>query len=429
MAQTGRLQAVVDYSSPGAADELSPPLRRAWNDTIARNHRDALEEFAKVPDAGRFVSAQPLLGMPAPTTWTPVPRQLVSCLGRSRARAVCDADELPTASPGQVLAGGREWQNEYCEYRVLRRCDASGTLRPKRVEITTELREYWLCLAVEDPQRVLSLAREVLCDETVGLLDLFGCDPSELTPAERESAFVAYTAGSAVRNPTLRQAPRGRCNRERALFMCHPINGLDDLFFITLFGGQPFARHSGGAVVPVPLMWIFSANPGFTDSQDRRQLRDTYCRHADPAAAGVAYAAAFAGSRVALADPPGVYLRREDFDASALRYRSRPIAERGWVRWRRPDAGDRHQRVEVGPGDDEDAFLDDIQICRGLTAVPLTGGFQLLELLSVGPQLVAEAPRLPVPERRLLDPPTSDIRCGSHDSDICTQLRALLGTG
>jgi hypothetical protein len=430
---SSRRAATDGYRTPGAADDLDAERLAAWQQAVEQAYQDALSEFQPqdgsppAERAGQYVSPRPIQGREIPLTWQPVPRQLVGCLGRRRARAICDADEVPGLDPKaakDTLAGGREWHNEYCEYKVIRRHDdKTGRLRPKRVEITTELREYWVFLARECPESLLSLAREVLENEKVTYDDLYGQNPVELTPEKRQEAFVRVSAGSDVRDP--RVAPRGPCNRDRALFMCHPINGLDDLYFISLFGAQPCARRQDGELLPVPLMRLFLDNPWFRASADDvRQLRDTYCRNADPSAAAVAYAAAFAGARVALADPPGVYLREEDFDLTALRYRSEPVDER-WVRWRRPETGTRHQRLEVGPRDEDDAFLDDIDVCRGSTAVPLTGGFQLLELLSVGPQVVAEPLAAPSPQDfYLIEGGGGEVRCGSRTSDVCQQLAA-----
>jgi len=271
---------------------------------------------------------------------------------------------------------------------------------------------------------VLELARQVLEDEEVDFDDLYGQDPTGLSPKERQNAFMRVTAGSDVRNPRL--VPVGPCNRDRALFMCHPINGLDDLYFTIQLGAQPCARLHDGRLLSVPMMWLFLNHPWFRNNpDDMRQLRDTYCRNLDPTVAAGAYSAASVGASIALADPPGVYMWEEDFDVNALYYRSERIDER-WVRWRRPDEGTRHQRLEVGPSDDDAAFLDDIEVRRGSITTPLTGGFQLLELLSVGLQLVVGEPTpLKREDYYLLQPWAGEFRCGSRASEVCQQLAAV----
>src|SRR5262249_9140362 len=161
------------------------------------------------------------------------PRQALICLGREGARRLCDTDDFPQPKEA-TLRGGREWHNEYCEYRVILRPDGDRQ-RPKRAEITTELRDYWLCLARERPDRLLPPAREVLVtpehegDPEPTVEALYGGEPRATRDA-RERQFVAQTAGSETQSDRI--APAGPLNRDRALFLCHPINGLDDLFFI-----------------------------------------------------------------------------------------------------------------------------------------------------------------------------------------------------
>jgi hypothetical protein len=157
-------------------------------------------------------------------------------------------------------------------------------------------------------------------------------------------------------------------------------------------------------------------------------MRDTFCRHADPAAAAVAYGAAFTGRRVALANPPAVFMSPVDFDSAALEHRSGPLPAE-WVRWRRPVAPGRYQRLEVGPRDDDQAYLDDIVVRRGAEAVPLSGGFQLMELLSVGSQLVSDIePVRPLRQEdyRVLEPRAPVIGCGAASSAVCRSLAGWL---
>jgi hypothetical protein len=433
------------YGSPGHADDLSDGLRQAWNGTIQQAHRDGLSDFGNEA-AGRFLSATPLAdGVQTPVTWLPVPRQALICLGRAAAQRMCDQDDLRDKDgrrARRALAGGREWHNEYCEYRVIRRPDNNGQLRPKRIEITTELREYWTCIAREDPDRLLEIARQVLLSDEVrenvrlDMKALYGVDVPPEAPDDRERLFIHQCAGSATKGSG-RVAPHGPLNKQRALFMCHPINGLDDLFFITAFGAQPYARLVNGHRRPVPPPWLFLDPPYFRDDPESlAQLRDTYCRHADPASSQAAYTAAYTGRRVALADPPGVYIRRDDFDAAALRWQDTPIEDLGWVRWRRPTEGRRHQRLVVGPPDDRtDVFLDDITVRRGNRETPLVGGYQILEMLAVGPEVTVEhEPSQPLAEDdyRYLDPDTQSIRCGAPLCAVCRELatwreRFLLG--
>ena len=105
------------------------------------------------------------------------------------------------------LTGRRALHLEYCEYQTVQARDASGATRPKRVEVTTEFREFWSCVAMHDPDRVRAMAAGVLGFEP-SWEDLFGvADPHALDPEEREIAF-----GEGLRRARQRPPParRGR---------------------------------------------------------------------------------------------------------------------------------------------------------------------------------------------------------------------------
>ena len=110
----------AQYAAPGFVSDLDGrhKLISAWNQTIAQAWSDGAEDFLDPSGSLANVSALPIAGMPTPILWSPVPRQVVACLGRSRAIRLCDAEHLPGA-PTDSLRSGREWHNEYCEYRVI----------------------------------------------------------------------------------------------------------------------------------------------------------------------------------------------------------------------------------------------------------------------------------------------------------------------
>src|SRR5215470_11370029 len=185
----------------------------AWRTT----QQDLLNELVEGGDSDfhgdkaglRFLRADPSeidRQVPVPVLWSPVPRRALDCLGRAGARELCDWTPPENAPHPQhrTLRGGREFHTEYCEYTVV--LDAQG--RPKRVEITTELREWWLCLARYAPDRLLAEATNVLYGKRVGsqrvrFRDLYGSlDPHrETDPMKRGAAFEAQVAGSEVRAP------------------------------------------------------------------------------------------------------------------------------------------------------------------------------------------------------------------------------------
>src|ERR1700681_936412 len=124
----------MQYQSPGGADNLSAPVSAAWNDMIRRNYEAILS--GQVEQHG---GAQPLFSMDpsalqtpsaASVTWPGSPAEPEFCRSKVVAR------ELSDWGP----RGRHAVQNEYCEYAVLFQADGSGKMRPKRVEISTELR-------------------------------------------------------------------------------------------------------------------------------------------------------------------------------------------------------------------------------------------------------------------------------------------------
>jgi deferrochelatase/peroxidase EfeB len=374
----------VAYGVPGGADRVDGEIVDRWNEEVAASHR-ALGELHT-----RFCATHPgALGRDATTLavrWPADPREPNFCLDGDAVRELCDWG----ARGRQVL------QNEYCEYAVVQRADASGRLRPKRVQVTTELREYWLTLATHDPDALRAAAADVLGEEP-RWTELYGVpDPGRLSPAERRVQFAVTMAGHGG-DPELEAAgvpaaPVGSLNAENAVFMTHPINGLDDLLFVVLLGARRFAvRDADGALRRAEEGEIFAS---------RRHLA---CRHGDPVAVLAAYQAVLDSRAVAFADPLGVYIAPLNREVFQIGGETIPAE---WVRWGRGREGT-FQRLEFGPGDEDDAFLDEIEVLSGQERAPLTGGHQLLERLEVGP-LLATAATEPASEDELVVLPAAE---------------------
>jgi hypothetical protein len=366
-------QASEMYGPPGGADQLDDRLLNAWNDTIKTIFEDKSREPLYVdgegdPDSPKletpFFKLDPEAGRkPAVMAkWSPDPSSPVYCVGLEEARRLCDSG----------LVGRHELHAEYCEYQVVPR---EG--RPKRVQVTTELREYWECVAMHDPDLLRAMAKKVL-----GFLppwkDLYGGDPEKLTQAERRRRFAELVAGRGDLDddvPGLEgvpvQPPPGTLNTDNLLFMTYPLNGLDDLLELLFFGARPWATQDGNGSARAAPAAIFAslAVPEFA------------CRRSDPAVMAEATDAAFNGYKVTLADPPGISIL--GFPYEAFSYRGQPLP-RHWVRPSRGRPG-HWQRLEVGPPDREHAFLDDIFDIT--EQQPVTGGFQILRQLEIGVRL------------------------------------------
>ena len=390
------------FQSPGRADTLEPALLKVWNDTIQTNFD------AQADSQSRFFVLDPA-DLTAPQqveiAWPGDPAEPGFCIDDTAARLLSD-----WGKKGRHLL-----QDEYCEYAVQFRRDRTGALRPKRVEVTTELREYWVMIATHNPVRVRAMATEVLGFEP-SWPDLYGvADPLALSEADRQLAFCHAVAGNG-RDKALEEAgvpaqPTGSLNTDHALFMTHPINGLDDLLGIVMFGARPYAKKTGHKFARASRDEIFST---FNDEV-------LACRHADPTAAMGAYAAAFVGKTVAFADPVGIYLRPAPEDIFS--FNGQPLPKE-WIAYSRGGEG-MHQRLDFGPPDDlDDVFLDDIVVSVGASDQPLTGGYQIVQHLEVGPLVaVGTGEAVRDDEWRVVKPRTSPITCSS--SKACADIRQL----
>jgi len=392
----------MPYESPGRADALSDDLLTAWNDTIARvfaglgarHTRFFTIDFDALADQEIVTNI----------SWPGDPAEPTHCgaFDEATIRALSDWGS----------DGRHALQNEYCEYAVVQRPDRSGRLRPKRVQITTELREYWSCLAVHDPDGLRQAASSTLGRE-VRWEELYGIDPGGLDPVERELRFAVAVAGTGGRQELADRGaprqPRGPLNRDNALFMTHPINGLDDLVYIVLFGARHFAVRAADGFRDATIDEIFT-------DEGAEVLA---CRHADPRAATGAYDAVREGNLIAFANPLGMYLR--GLEAELLSFGGEPLPAH-WIRWGRGEEG-AYQRLEVGPDDGDDAFLDDIVFADDRGEAPLTGGHQLVGKIDVGP-LIAAVPTEPAGEHELhVVAEAGKIDCAR--TGVCTAVQAL----
>jgi hypothetical protein len=393
----------MPYDAPGRADELTAELRARWNETIARAYATQAAALKT-----RFFSLDPrALREPRRSDavkWPGDPRKPAFCVGEEMARKLADWG----------LTGRRAVQLEYCEYMAVNARDASGALRPKRVEVTTEFREYWSCIAMHDPDRVRAMATQVL-GARPSWKDLYGvADPRALTPKAREIAFGHACAGHGndrrLRVAGVPAQPTGRLNTERALFMTHPINGIDDLIYVVLFGAHAYAVEERGVRRRASGDDVFGAFG----------VPHLACNHSDPTISLGAYDVVYDGAQVALADPLGMYIRPPNLELFS--YRGAALPE-DWVRFSRGVDG-HFQRLVFGPPDGHEAFLDDITIAVGAADEPLTGGYQLLRELEIGPHLdCGVAAPIADEEWELIAPATAPVACDEPDS--CKAVRAL----
>jgi hypothetical protein len=383
------------YDVPGLADQVSETVLSAWNQQINRIFGQQQQTWGN-----RFMVLDPAVISNSNVTdavkWVGNPAEPEFCQNTEVARQLSDFGQR-----------GREiLHNEYLEYHVTFQVDAQGRQRPKRVEVTTELREYWLTLAIQDPIKMQEIAQEIL-GQSIPFSAFYGpgvTNPNQLSPQERERLFSMFVAGDGRGS-----RPIGSLNRENALFMGHPINGLDDLIFIVMFGATPRRVSVNGGSRKAQLHEIFRA----------AQTTFLACRHADPAAAAAAHDTAWEGRTVAFANPLGMYIRT--FTSDVFSFNGQPIPE-NWIRFSRGNPN-LHQRLEFGPADNEPFFLDDIVVAEGGEDRPLTGGYDVVAKIEVGPMIVVGQPTT-IAENEFLEIPASEpIRC--READVCSSIAQL----
>ena len=405
----------MGYGSPGNADTLPQALAQEWNALIERTYRGLEDRWGS-----RFFSLNPnTIANPvgAAAIWFGQPAEPTFCLGRNVAIQLSDWG----------VRGRHATHNEYCEYRVVHRSDRSGTMRPKRVQITTELREYWTTMAMYDPEFLRDRAVEILGRE-VSWEELYGVgisSPDALDLRERRIRFSREVAGHGNHDDLIGAGvpgqPTGALNRDNILFMTHPINGLDDLLYIVMFGAHPWAVISGDAYQKASKEAIFRAN----------KVTHLACRNADPAAATTAHSQAFDGRTVAFADPLGVTI--QSFSKGKFLYNGSEVPD-DWVRLSRgvgdparPLGESSFQRLVFGPDDRDDVFLDEVVLALGNALEPVTGGYQVASQLEVGSKvLVGETTEVTQAEFHARDVSNADagpIACS--EAAVCKRIKDL----
>ena len=385
--------AKIIFNAPGQADNLSQVLLEKWNEEIEHQYKRLEPDFGS-----NFFVFDP----------NDIPNSIsvnsVKWFGDPAEPAFCQNLDVAQNLSDWGIKGRHNLHNEYCEYAVEYRIDTNGNLRPKRVQITTELREYWLTIAKYDPIFLKNLASTIL-QKQISWNDLYGSDPTNMTPEQREMNFSTLVAGDG------KKQPQGSLNTDNALFMSHPINGLDDLLYIVMFGAKPYARKNGSNYEKVTKYAIFK----------EFGVEHLACRHADPAAAMGAYDAVFTGRKIAFNQNLGMYIL--SFSKNNFAYNGNTIPD-SWVKLSRGQ-NNLYQRLVFGPSDNENIFLDDITVEKGGIDVPIKGGFEVVQHIEVGPIVqVGEPSQLTATDYHLVTNNDDEILC--NQASVCSRTIAPL---
>jgi hypothetical protein len=167
---------------PGGLEALGSAGRAAWSAWVSECVDRA---SVAMPGGERSLRAALDEGSSdvTSTDWTGLPLRAAACLGRERALRLLDwqCDE--------AADGGRALQDEYLEWRTVRTDDGRIT----RVELTTELPDYWRLLAAHEPGALLGTVAELAGEASVPVGAVYGdLDPfaAGAGPDEREEAFA-----------------------------------------------------------------------------------------------------------------------------------------------------------------------------------------------------------------------------------------------
>jgi hypothetical protein len=318
--------------------------------------------------------------------WGAFPARPTACLqSTSRANRLLDWTTL------QGAIGRAEFQDEYVEWRTVR--DADGKIR--RVEMTTELPEYWLTLAAYHPVKTLQLVARFAGEASVSPQAVYGgVNPFKrgITPQERRAAFedaMLPRGGKAPWSPYN--------NGEKALcFMCQGANTLGGLIALASKASLPYGAKD-------PDTGELRKLSGPEAIATRTQAADA-CRNSDPTVVGGLIGLAWDGRLFALDDPTGIYIRSVQYDR-LLQPDGSPVPpewfelQRG-SRPRGTDQLERSQRLvfEVPPG--VDFSVGDL--IDSQTGQPIEYGGQIADLVQLVAYLRVSAPKVvPVNPREL----------------------------
>jgi hypothetical protein len=307
--------------------------------------------------AGRnpFLRAAPSAETPWRTApdWPGFPARVAGCLTRREALALLD---------WHGAAGPRALQEEYVEWRVVRDGEAI-----RRVELTTELGDYWRVLAAFAPERTLALVAGFAGRERVAPRHVYGreCDPFArgVTPAERERAFAATMLDPEGMSPY---------NDGTAAICCmvQPTNTLEALLAMACAATTP----------RIVLDVVSGRRRCLTCDEAIPLLGGTAMggRGSDPVLVERLGRLAFEGRLVAFDDPLGVYIA--GVEHGRLRAPDGAAVPREWFRLGRGSDG-RRQRLVLEPPRESGLAVSDL--VDAATEQPIRHGGQIADLVQV----------------------------------------------
>ncbi|TDV39152.1 hypothetical protein C7405_101269 [Paraburkholderia caballeronis] len=190
--------------------------------------------------------------------------------------------------------GPRGWQDEYCEWSVLR---DPTTNRIVRIDFTCESPEYWYTLWRIAPDVVADLYRETLGNRSIRLSDLYVRDAAGNPVIDPSTGAPAYDPLNIWNRGPERTATSGG-----AMHLTSTPNTLQT--GIAGLAGLATIQRIGERADPKQLLCC-------------AQFGQPH-RHSDPHVGRVVNEVVGTCRKITIADPPGVYMQMPDFSQYAL---------------------------------------------------------------------------------------------------------------
>ena len=273
---------------PGKLSDLAGGAQEEWNarvqEIVLKHIKASGCEHFKAEAQADWKESQTL-------TWSAAPGLAKACLGGQRARELLDW-RAGAGDKGRVIA-----QDEFLEWRVVH----NSVGKVVRIEMTTELPEYWLIMAAHHPMKTLRIISRFAGERSVHRRDVYGkLNPFEpgVRPEDIKEAFQEMMFYKYLERPV--KSPYN--NGERAIcFLSKPSNSLESL--IALLASAAFPRGRSTAQGEAPLS---GGELGTLVQEGGPTLLSP--RNSDPAIAERINKLSFEGRPIALEDPAGVYI-------------------------------------------------------------------------------------------------------------------------
>lgn len=380
---------------PGNLSDLEGLGKDEWDKYIS----DQMEEAIKDSKTNQFLpeADSRITSPPVPVDWSGFPIRFQTCLDGSFRKTLRFLDwQLGNVDVGRAI--GHE---EYLEWRVVR----NGAGKITRIELTTEIREYWEILAKYHPTKCLRLLGRFAGERIAAFDDVYGRDPEQMTLKERLEAFQNNMFAL---NDTAPKSPYNNGRRAIA-FMGKSVNTLRAAIQLASFAAFPYqAEEAGGTIRSI----TGSEAIAFTD----QNALD--CRNSDPTIVSSVIDQAVSGKFLTLDNPPGIYVLDVQHEKILLPDRSGSIP-RDWFEFQRGsrDGVERSQRLVLEVPPSQGFTISDL-IDEEIDE-PIAFGGQVAKKVTVGLYVRVSSPGAAsvTPETiKVSDLPTNRCQCNSVKS-------------